>query len=307
MLTKFFSTTKPTTRIVVLVYMSLGFFYSNTLFVENTFTWLYMLKVIGMWLLYILAILTFNFITQKNDLTKRSTYSIFLFAALSLVFPAALQNIKILLAGFLILIALRRILSLRSGLRMEHKIFDATMWILFASLTVFYSWVFVVVLYMAFVFYRNSNVRYFLIPVIALLSYCIIGYSVLLYIYDNYQDIIVSLPGISLNFKPYNNFSTLISISFILGTLLWTLWTYIKEQNKSSASQKGKYSVILMTLLVSFIVVFITNDKTGAEWYFVIPPVAIIISNYLENTESVLFKEILLWFILLFPVIIYIV
>lgn len=307
MLTKFFSTTKPTTIIVVLIYMSLGFFYSNIVLVEVDFGWQYMLEMIGKWLLYILAMLTLNFIVQKNDLTKRSTYGILLFAALSLVLPPALQNLKILLAGLLILVALRRILSLRSGIHMERKIFDATLWILFASLAVFYSWVFIIVLYLAFVFYSNSNVRYFLIPLIALLGFGIIGYSVLLYMYDNYQDVVISLPAISLNFESYNQLSILIAISFIIGTLMWTLWTYLKEQNKASASQKGRYAVVLTILLVSFIFVFITDNKTGAEWYFVIPPVAIIVSNYLDNTESLLFKESLLWFILLLPFIIYLV
>lgn len=307
MLTKFFSTTKPTTIIVVLIYMSLGFFYSNIALVENTFTWQVILKIIGMWLLYIFAMFVLNFIVQKNELTKKSTYGILLFAALSLVLPPALQNLKILLSGLLVLISLRRILSLRSGLQMERKIFDATLWILFASLTVFYSWVFIIVLFLAFAFYGNSSVRYFFIPFIALFGFSVIGYSVLLYMYDTYQNIDISLPVISFNFKSYNKFSILISISFIIGTLLWALWSYLKEQNKASASQKGRYGVVLTILLVSFLFIIITNDKTGAEWYFVIPSVAIIVSNYLDNTESLFFKESLLWFIVLLPLIIYLV
>lgn len=307
MLTKFFSTTKPTTIIVVLIYMSLGFFYSNIALVEVEYNWQYTIEIIGKWLLYILAMLTLNFIVQKNELTKKSTYGILLFAALSLVLPPALQNIKILLAGLFILISLRRILSLRSGLQMERKIFDATIWILFASLAVFYSWVFIIVLFLSFAFYGNSNIRYFLIPFIALFGFGVIGYSVLLYMYDSYQNIDISLPMISFDFESYNKFSILISISFIIGTLLWALWSYLKEQNKASASQKGRYGVVLTIFLMSFLFVIITNDKTGAEWYFVIPPVAIIVSNYLDNTESLFFKESLLWFIILLPFVIYLV
>jgi len=307
MLTKFFSTTKPATVIVVLTYMTLGFFYCNNSLFTSPFEWIHTLKILGMWLLFILAMFLLNFISQKNDLTKNSTYRILLFGALALSLPSALRDGNILLAGVLILMALRRVISLRSELYMERKVFDATLLILLASLMVFYSWLFIIVIYLTIVFYRIAAPRFLFIPFIAIFCFVILWYAILLFMAGTPQEVLLNLPAISFDFKEYNNFQIILAIAFLGGTLLWTIWKYIADQNRASTAFRSRYSVILGILLMSFVLILFINDKSGAEWYFTLPAISIIVSNYLENTESLLFKECLLWLILVLPVVIYIV
>ncbi|TVZ52675.1 DUF6427 family protein [Dokdonia sp. Hel_I_53] len=307
MLTKFFGTAKPIAVIAVLTYMIIGFFYSNKSVFMAPFSWVELLKVFGMLLLFILAMFVLSFVAQKNDLTKRNSYRILLFGAFGLALPEALRDGSILIGGALVLIALRRVISLRSELHMERKILDATFWILLASLAVFYSWVYVIAIYLTLLIYRSNKLHMLFIPIVAICSFCTVGYAILLYYYGAPQDVIVDLPAISFDFKAYNNLQILIAIAFLIGTLLWTIWSYLREQSRASSVLKGRYAVVLTILFISFAFIMMINNKTGAEWYFILPPIVIIVSNYLENTSSLLFKESLLWLIIILPIIIHLV
>lgn len=305
MLTRFFGTSKPLAIALVLIYMTLGFFYSHKDIFIEPFTWLGISVTLGMWLLYVLTMFILSFVSQKNDLTKRSSYGVLLFAAFSLALPVALKDHAILIAGFFILIALRRIISFKSELHMERKIFDAALWILLASLAFYFSWLYVIAIYLALLFYRITVVRYLFIPLLALLSFGVIYYSILLFQVGDPSEVSLSFQPISLDFTAYNNLQVLGAIAFFIGTLLWTIWKYLGEQRRASTGSKSRYSVILGILAVGLLVILFTTTKTGAEWYFIIPVMTIIVSNYLENTESLLFKESLLWFIILLPILIH--
>ncbi len=302
MLTKFFSTTKPAAVIAVLLYMTLGYFYANRALFTEPFDWLSILKNFWMLAMFILAMFILNFIVQKNDLTKRSSYKIILFAAFGVALPAALTDYKILLSGLIILIALRRIISFRSGNNMERKIFDATFWICLATLPFFYSWVFIIALYLALLLYANLNVRYLFIPLLA-----IGAFGMLLYCYAlqfTGGTLAFYFEAISFDFSPYNSLHILAVIAFFIGITLWTIWSYIGELNRSSTAYRSRYSVILSILAVSIVLVLFTSNKNGGEWYFVIPILAIIVTFYLEHTTSLIFKESLLWLTILLPFVI---
>lgn len=307
MLTRFFGTTKPFAIIVVLLYMTVGFFYSNKTIFTAPFEALAVLKLIGMWVLFVLAMFILNFISQKNNLTKSSAYRILLFAAFGLALPVALRDASVLLAGVFVLISLRRIISLHSGLHMERKIFDATFWVCLASMSYFFCWYFVIAIYLALLLYRNLVARYLFIPIVAVLSFFLIGYAIILGL-DNEREILSAYASqMSLDFSSYNSAQVLITIAFLLGTLLWTIWHYVGEQRRATTSVRSRYSVILSILLVGALLIIVTPNKTGAEWYFVLPVISIIVSNYLDTNENLIFKESLLWLIIILPVIIHLV
>lgn len=304
MLTRFFGTAKPLAIVIVIIYMTLGFFYSNKQWLIEPFTWWDTLTLIGMWFLFILAMFTLNFIAQKNDLTKRSAYGVLLFGAFSLALPVALRDGQILLAGVFLLVAVRRIISFKSELHMERKIFDATFWILLAALSFYFSWLYIIAIYLTLLFYRISNVRYLFIPIIAILSFGILYYCFLLYQAVDPAAVAFNFQAISFNFSAYGTIEVLIAIAFFIGSILWTIWSYLGEQSKASSKAKGRFSVILGMLFVGVLVILLTSQKTGAEWYLLIPVMTIIVTHYLERTESLLFKESLLWLIILLPIII---
>lgn len=305
MLTRFFGTAKPLAIAMVIIYMTVGFFFSNKQWIIEPFSWWSTTQLLGMWLLFILAMFTLNFIAQKNDLTKRSAYGVLLFGAFSLALPVALRDGYILIAGVFLLIATRRIISFKSELHMERKVFDATFWILLAALLFYFSWLYIIAIYLALLFYSISNVRYLFIPLIAFISFGILYYCFLLYQAGSPELVVFNFERISFNFSAYGTIEVLIAIAFFIGSLVWTIWAYLAEQNKAPIKAKGRFSVVLGMLLVGLLLIILTAGKTGAEWYFLVPAMTIIVTNYLEHTESLLFKESLLWLIIVLPVIIH--
>lgn len=190
---------------------------------------------------------------------------------------------------------------------MERKIFDATFWILLATLSFYLSWLYIFTIYLALLFYSITNVRYFIIPLIALISFSILYYCFILYQAGDMASVVFNFSSISFDFSAYGHLEVLIAIAFFIGVLIWTIWAYLAEQNKAPIKSKGRFSVVLGLLLVGLVLVTLTASKTGGEWYFLVPAMTIILTNYLEHTESLLFKESLLWLILILPILIHLV
>jgi len=300
MLTSFFSKSKPVNTIVVLAYMTLGFIMANVSLYKDGFEGVKTLNLIGVWLLYIFTMFVLNFISQKNELTRRTSYRILLFACFTLAFPEALVRPEIIVSGVFIMLATRRILSLRSGRHMERKLFDAGLWLGLAVLVFFWSHFFLIVLLGSLFYYGKSSWRYWLIPCLAFFAIGIITYCYILFIEDN-SIILELVDDASFDFEKYSSLKVLVPVSFVLALLLWTIWAFLKELGASSIALKPTYILILFFALASVGVVIFASHKNGAEWYFFAIPLAIITTSFLENVESKWITEVLLWIIVLLP------
>lgn len=285
--------------------MTLGFVLAQIDGVTTAISWPELIHMIGMWLVYIATMFVLNFIAQKNDLTKRNTYRILLFAAFTAALPMALIRSEILWSGFFILLALRRIMSLRSGLVIERKLFDASLWIAIASLFYFWSVLFYFVLFLAILYYASYNVRYWLIPLVGAVCVGILASCYLLYVGDAASLFLSYLDGISFDFSAYNNFKLLLVTAFFLGIFIWSVFNYIREMQKTALNTRPVYVLVLSLTLIAILIVILNTDKTGGALYFLIPMLSVIVTTYLERATGVVFKEALLWLILLLPFVIY--
>ena len=96
------------------------------------------MKEVWVLLLFIMCMVVLNFIAKRNELTQRNAYKTLLFAAFSCMLFEVLRNDDVIIANFFVLLAMRRVISLRSQRVTTRKIFDASLWIFVASL--FYFW-----------------------------------------------------------------------------------------------------------------------------------------------------------------------
>lgn len=301
MLTSFFSKSKPVNTIVVLVYMTIGFIVANANSFSEGFSGTQILSTIGLWLLYIFTMFVLNFISQKNELTRRTSYRILLFAGFTLAFPEALTNTRIMISGVFIMLAMRRILSLRSGLYMERKLFDAGLWIGLATLTFFWSFLFVLVLLAALFYYTKNTWRYWLIPGLAFTAIAILTTCYVLYLNEDSSYILEIIDDFSLDFREYSLIKLLLPVSFVSTFFLWTIWTFIKESSAASVAMRPTYILILIFSLVAIVLILVSPEKNGQEWYFFAIPLAIMATSFFENASSAWIPEILLWIIVLLP------
>lgn len=301
MLTSFFGKSKPVNTIVVLVYMTIGFLAATISLHEGAFSAVTIMQTIGVWLLYVFTMFVLTFISQKNELTRRTSYRILLFAAFTLAFPEALHTPEILISGVFIMLAIRRILSLRTDRHMERKLFDAGFWIGLSVLTFFWSGLFGLVLIGALFYYGKSSWRYWFIPLLALAAI-----TVLVICYALYTE---QMPAIwsriynpvSFDFSAYSSLKLLVPVAFSISFMLWAVWTFIKELGTSSMAMRPTFVLILLFAVIAIGVVLVYPQKNGAACYYFAIPLAIIASSFFENASSKWIPEVLLWMIVLLP------
>ena len=301
MLTSFFSTSKPIHTVIVLIYMSISYFMSNKALFSDGFTWTVFLQSVGLWFLFIMTMFILNFVSQKNELTKRTSYRILLFAVFTSALPVVLQTPKIIIAGVFVMLAMRRILSFRSGLHMERKLFDAGLWLCLASITYFWAGTFSVLVLAGLFFYGGATIRYWFIPLLSVICVGVLCTCYVIFIGEDQSFILDIVDDFSFDFSTYTSLNTLIPIAVFLTLFLWTILRYIQDSKRATIAQRPLYLLVIFMAIVAIIIVIITDNKTGAEWYFFLIPLAIMMTNYLENASGKFFKEFLLWIVVLVP------
>ncbi|WZL90486.1 DUF6427 family protein [Salinimicrobium sp. 3283s] len=301
MLTSFFSNSRPINFIVVAVYIFIFYLFANLQALFSAPFWVIWQEV-GMFLILVLSVFILNFISGRNELTGRNAYKSILFAGFLCMFSAALQNNDVIIANLFLLLALRRILSLKSQRETVKKIFDATFWIGVASLFYFWSILFLFVVYFGLLVHVGHRFKNWLVPVAALLALLSIVTSVDLLITDTFYTLADWTQAINLDFEQYRNLSLLIPSAFLFALTLWSSFFYVLIIQKASANAKSSLFIILFCAGVALTVGVLAPTKNGSELMFFFAPLAIMVTNYFQSMKDQWFKEMLFLTIILLPV-----
>jgi hypothetical protein len=302
MLTSFFSKSKPLNFTIVILFMAMFFIIANFREVFSSFSFSLLAEKIGMLLSFLLSVVVLDFIAKKNDLTLRSAYKIIIFAVFSASFWAILKDNQIIVSNLCILLALRRIISLKTQKEISKKIFDATFWVCIASLFYFWAVLFLIIVYIGILFQVANYFKNWLIPIIAFFTVFALVTGFHLLFNDQFYTFSAWYQESSFKFEHYQNPKLLIPLSIILALALWTLFYYFKLIKKANINSRPTYFLIFITLIVSVGVSVFSPVKNGSELLFFFVPLSIIISNYFESKEEFIFKEILLIGLVLMPI-----
>jgi len=300
MLTSFFSKSRPINLTVVVVLLVI--FYASANFFEwgqgeNVWDLFQEVAVLG---LLILSLFVLNFIAKKNDLTKRSAYKTLLFGLFAISFGELLENAPVIISNLCILLALRRIISLKSHKFVQQKIFDATFWIAIATLYNFWSVLFFLLIFFAILNFAAAF-KNWLVPFVAFVAVAALTVTFHLLAYDEIYTISHWFQASNFDFTLYNVPSILVPLSIILGLLLWTLFPYFNAIQKASVTRRPVLSMILFCLVISIAVAVFAPTKNGSEFIFFFVPLSIIASNYFDSKKDRIFKETLLALLILMP------
>ncbi|MBW2961513.1 DUF6427 family protein [Mesonia aestuariivivens] len=304
MLTSFLKKSKPINFVLVGLFMSFFFLTANLFYAEGSFSLSFIIAKIGLLLVYLFLMVLINFIVKRNDVTKKNTFTIFLFAVFTVIFSPILKTEEIIIASLFILLALRRVVSLRSGLQFKRKLFDASFWIGIAFLFYPESLLFILLPFLGILFYANQDFKNWLIPFFALFSVFILKTCLNLLVFNQYFYPLSYFNYPTLDFSVYRKLPILIPLSFLLTFTIWSLFSYFKTIQKVNRKTKYSLYLIMITWLISIFLVLLTPHKNGAELLFFILPVCVIGANYFEQKGEKYFKEFLLVFLLLLTIII---
>lgn len=301
MLTSFFKKSAPINYLIVGAILACGFLIAQFSNAEGLVSLGDILRYLLFAGVVILTLLLLGFMISKNDLTKKNTYGILIFACFVLMIPMVFEQRDLLLAMVFCLFAFRRVFSFTSEKNIEKKILDASLWLALASF--FYIWclLYLIPLYYAILRQPKTKFRYLFIPILGLI--CVITLTTaFFYLFENSTSWFKELiPSIGFDFSVYSSFHLLIPATIFISLILWIGFYRLFHVSSLMRKQRPNYVLLLVLLVVSLAVALGADVKTGAELYFVIPALAIATTDYLENREERYIKEIFLWVIVLLP------
>lgn len=301
MITSIFNKSKPINFTIVFFVTVLAFIVLNLKSVEAPITASFFFKQTLLFFVCYVSILALSFIVGKNSLTQKSNYEIVLYSLFLLALPQTVSNPDIIYANFFVLLGYRRIISLRSQINVNKKLFDAAFWIAIAALFYFWSILFFVLIIITLLLYTDNNIKHWLIPFTGVLTVFLMSISISVIFYDSFFEIFSSLPEVSYNFSTYNSVQYVVIITMLFSFGVWASIFYVKNIKQKKKAFRPSYYVVLFAVFIGFLIIVFAPNKNGSEFLFLFAPLAIIIANYIEIIQEKWFKEVFLSIIILVP------
>ncbi len=254
----------------------------------------------GLSFLVVLAsIFLTSFIGKRNGLTKDSSYTAIFFLLLLLFFPTILNNLNILLANFFILLALRRLISLQSMKASKEKIFDASLWIILASLFHFWCILFLILVFISIIFHVSRDYTNWVLPFIALFSVGILFAFFTSFFDINALDFLQNSTQIDVAIDYFTKPSQNLAFSIYVSVALFFVFSmFITLSHRPSILQMS-YKKIVASFFIGAIVFVLSANKSSDLLLLTTAPLAILASAHIEYSQTKFKQEMLFAAILL--------
>ena len=294
MIASLFSKTRPINYILILIMLFSCFFVYQFQVPNEDFTSGDLFSKIGVFVLLLLSFFLVNFISLKNTLTQNDNYAILFFLVFILLFPTVLNNIKVVLSNVFLLLALRRLISLKTLNSSKEKIFDASFWIFLSAIFHFWSILYIVLVFISIIFHSGKEYKNWILPFVSFLCVWILYIATSLILFDNYS-INKAVFQVSFNFFEFKNMYQNMAFSlFVSISVLFFASQTIDYQNKPLNMQASYKQVYFAFLLALGIYVFSANKSNDLLMY-TFAPLAILGANMFEKMKNSIYKEVSLY------------
>ena len=298
MLSVRFENTKPITFIIVLLALLIGDGLFQFKILQLSLSDVSHLTVLmSTFVLLFLSLLLLHQIDRWNELTDtKNCYSIAFFSISVVLFPTLFDKVKLVGANLLIIVALWRVLTLKTGEGIPQKLFDTSLLIICAGLLHPWALIFLLNVWISLLFYGAEKRRYWFIPLLAIITVSILLGAILLILQepfpiDDFTNLITSDINNLLNFSSHSIATTIAVCSLALLLLVALAVYYFRSVYHSISSL-----VVIQFLWIGLIVVFLSK-----EVIYTFAPIAILFALYVEKIRVWWLKEIVLWSLLSMP------
>lgn len=295
MISGIFGKTKPINYVLLLgfifiLYWFVYFYVSNNSVEPAEIVWQSLVLLV-----LLFSVLVINFVVNRNQITSANSYVALYFILLVLIFSKSVADNNAILCSFFLLLACRRLLSLRSLKNIKLKIMDATLWVLVASL--FYDWavLFLILVYIAIYIYEPKNLKNWLVPLVSSSVFVLLSYAVLIlannegYLLQHYQfqldNIREVFPDWKLNTK---------LIIYALLTTVTALAVFLKS-GKLGLGRIINLRVITLYFALSIVVIILSLMAGDLPVLISFFPSAVFLGKYVEMIKRKNIKEVVLY------------
>lgn len=250
-------------------------------------------------LLVLASVFLTSFIGKRNGLTKDSSYTAIFFLLLLLFFPTILSNLSILFANFFVLLALRRLISLQSMKASKEKIFDASLWIILASLFHFWSILFLILVFISIILLVSRDYTNWVLPFIALLAVGIL-FAFFTSIFDiNTLQYLENASQTNFAIDYFTNTSENIAFSIYVSVALFFVFSMLITLSNRPSMVQTSYKKVVASFFIGAIVFVVSADKSSDFLALTIAPLAILATAHLEYSQTRFKQEIAFGLVLL--------
>jgi hypothetical protein len=270
------------------VFLMLLFFFLTTQFhqVGTFFSFGFLAKKTILFITILACFFTGNFIIKKNGLSKDSAFTILFYLLLLLFFPSVMNNSKLFLANFFILLALRRLFSLQTSKSQKEKIFDASLWVFVASLFHFWSILFIILVFISILFHTARDYRTWFLPFIAFfVSMVVLYFFDLVFDFNNVGILIAnSVSDFEINYF-INNYQNLALSLFAPISLFFIANLGLTISNRPIILH-STYKKIIAAFFIGLLVFVFSPNKSNEILIFTFAPLAFAMTIFVETTQS---------------------
>lgn len=302
MITRFFNTSRPIHFVLVAFYALITFVLIRMGQYQGHVGIDLLLKELALFGVMLFSIFLLDFFASKNNLTKKNNFIILIFCLFFALIPNTLEHANVLLSNLCVLFALRRLLSLKTNLRIKKKLFDAAFWITLASLFYFWSILFFILIIAALVFYGIGQIKNWIVPLVGLFTVLLLVITYNVIWDDTLGDFSKYFELPSFDLSSYNNLSFIIFITIFITLSLWATFYYFRLLKEKSRSQKPSFILVFIAALIGMTIIIVSPNKNGSEFIFLFAPMVIIMTNYIESMNSHWFAEVFVWLLLITPI-----
>ena len=236
-----------------------------------------------------------NFIVKKNGLSKDNGYSIFFYLLFILFFPTIFNNSNVIYANFFLLLALRRLISLQSLKASKEKIFDASFWILVASLFQFWCVLFLILVFISIIFHVSRDYRNWVLPFIALLAVALIFLLVSLVFNFDAIEFFEKRAVLDFRIDYFKNNYENGALSIYVAVALFFVVSMVTTLSNRPQIVHTSYKKVVACFFIAAIVYIISPYKSNDLLLFSITPLTIMASSHVEYVQQKLNNEIVFY------------
>ena len=240
-----------------------------------------------------------NFITKKNGLSKDNGYAIFFYFLFLLFFPTIFNNPNIIYANFFVLLAVRRLISLQSLKDSKEKIFDASFWILIATLFQFWSILFLILVFVSIIFHVSRDYRNWVLPFIAFFAVSILFVmSSLIFKFDALS-FIQERAVIDFKIDYFKNNYENGAFSIYVAIALFFVVSMVTTLSNRPQIVHSSFKKVVAYFVIATIIYIISPNKSNDILLLTIPPMSIMAASHVEYVQQKLNNEIVFYVLIL--------
>lgn len=234
-----------------------------------------------------------NFIVKKNGMSRDNSYAILFYFLFLLFFPYAFDNFNLSVSNFLVLLALRRLISLQSLKAPKEKIFDASLWIFLAAIFHFWSILFIALVFISILFHVSRDFRNWILPFIAFIA-AIVLFFLFAFIFDETRiAFVMSNIPIDVSIDYFTDTKQNLALSIFAPVVVYYLVVTLMTLSSRPLILQSSYKKVISAFVIGLAVFIISPHKSNEVLMYTFAPLAIMASTIVETTSSELKRELM--------------